>query len=88
MDRAQRERPDERPAADGPDAESLYYNPYHRDDLLLPELAASYLDRDADRPGMIAADDPVVEAFAAIGWSWGGDWTSLKDYQHFSARGR
>jgi hypothetical protein len=30
----------------------------------------------------------VVRAFAAIGWEWGGDWTSLKDYQHFSLSGR
>ena len=27
----------------------------------------------------------VVEAFAAIGFVWGGDWTRLKDYQHFEA---
>ena len=26
-------------------------------------------------------------AFHAIGWTWGGDWRSLKDYQHFSANG-
>jgi D-alanyl-D-alanine carboxypeptidase-like protein len=30
----------------------------------------------------------VVRAFASIGWSWGGHWTSLRDYQHFSATGR
>jgi len=32
--------------------------------------------------------DAVVEAFAAIGWGWGGDWFSLKDFQHFSVNGR
>jgi hypothetical protein len=21
--------------------------------------------------------------FKELGWDWGGDWTSLKDYQHF-----
>jgi hypothetical protein len=29
----------------------------------------------------------VVEAFASIGWPWGGNWSSLKDYQHFSSTG-
>lgn len=38
-------------------------------------------------PGVIRAGDVVVEAFGAIGWEWGGDWASAKDYQHFSASG-
>ena len=25
--------------------------------------------------------------FKAIGWTWGGDWHSLKDYMHLSASG-
>ena len=25
----------------------------------------------------------VIEAFAAKGWQWGGDWRNPKDYQHF-----
>ena len=33
---------------------------------------------------MIHPDDAAVQAFATIGWSWGGNWTTLKDYQHFS----
>ena len=65
-----------------------FLNPYVRDRLVLPELASSYLDRDRVRPGMILDDDPVVQAFAEIGWSWGGDWRTLKDYQHFSALDR
>ena len=28
-----------------------------------------------------------MRAFAAIGWTWGGTWQSLKDYQHFSQNG-
>jgi hypothetical protein len=31
--------------------------------------------------------DPVVAAFAKVGWAWGGSWTGTKDYQHFSASG-
>ena len=65
-----------------------FHNPYRRDDLILPELAADYLDRSTERPGMIREGDVVVAAFAAIGWSWGGNWRSLKDYQHFSLNGR
>ena len=36
---------------------------------------------------MILPGDDVVRAFAAIGWEWGGDWHTLKDYQHFSQNG-
>jgi hypothetical protein len=36
---------------------------------------------------MILSAGPVTGAFQAVGWKWGGDWTSLKDYQHFSENG-
>lgn len=65
-----------------------FQNPYRRGDLVIPELASAYLDRSWERPGMILADGLVVRAFADIGWSWGGAWQSLEDYQHFSATGR
>ncbi|MBS43317.1 MAG: hypothetical protein CMH83_09180 [Nocardioides sp.] len=64
-----------------------FQNPYEKGDVVLPELASSYLDRGRVRPGMVTADSLVVRAFADIGWSWGGAWNSLKDYQHFSANG-
>jgi len=28
-----------------------------------------------------------VGAFASVGWQWGGDYRSLKDFMHFSANG-
>ncbi len=65
-----------------------FQNPYHKGDLVLPELASAYLDRSRDLPGMIRPDGPVVAAFAGIGWEWGGNWNSLKDYHHFSENGR
>ena len=34
-------------------------------------------------PGTFTADHPVVLAFKALGWQWGGDWNNPKDYQHF-----
>ena len=65
-----------------------FQNPYRRGDLVLPELASSYLDRDRVRPGMIRAGDVATKAFAAIGWTWGGTWRSPTDHMHFSATGR
>jgi hypothetical protein len=64
-----------------------FQNPYRRGDLVLPELASSYLDRARARPGMIRQGDVVTTAFAAIGWTWGGTWRSPKDLMHFSATG-
>jgi len=65
-----------------------FQNPYVDGEVVLPELASAYLDRDRDAPGMIHADGPVTRAFAAVGWGWGGAWRSLKDYQHLSESGR
>lgn len=53
-----------------------------------PPNGAAYADRTPIRRGMIGPRGPVVEAFADIGWIWGGTWRSSKDYQHFSANGR
>jgi hypothetical protein len=65
-----------------------FQNPYQRSELVLPELAAAYLDRGDARPGMILEGDVVVEAFDGNGWGWGGRWSSLKDYQHFALNDR
>ncbi|MPZ88209.1 MAG: M15 family peptidase [Nitriliruptorales bacterium] len=65
-----------------------FHNPYVKGDLVVPELASAYLDRELERPGMIQAGDPVTEAFAAMGWGWGGAWRSVKDTMHFSHNGR
>jgi hypothetical protein len=63
-------------------------NPYVRGSTVLPPGGARYADRSLDAPGMIHSGDEVVSAFAAEGWAWGGNWSSLKDYQHFSSTGR
>lgn len=65
-----------------------FLNPYSKGDVVLPERASAYLDRSRSQPGIIHDGDLVVREFARIGWSWGGAWSSLKDYQHFSATGR
>lgn len=66
-----------------------FHNPYVRGDLVLPELASAYVDRDDRRPGMIVEGDSVTAAFAARGWRWGGQWTGpAVDWMHFSPSGR
>lgn len=40
------------------------------------------------QPGLITATSAITRAFKSKGWTWGGTWTSSKDYQHFSADGR
>ena len=62
-------------------------NPLVDGDLILPPEAEPFIDRSVQVVGGIYAGDVVTQAFADIGWGWGGDWTSLKDWQHFSASG-
>jgi hypothetical protein len=64
-----------------------FHNPYVKGNLVAPELASAYADRGWVRPGMILEGDVVTQAFDAIGWGWGGRWSSLKDYMHFSQNG-
>lgn len=63
-------------------------NPYVRSDgSVLRRAVRPYLDRSRRVPGMIHAGDVVVRSFARIGWAWGGNWGTLKDYMHFSLTG-
>ena len=62
-------------------------NPYVRAGTVLPPAGRDYVDRSRIRPGMLARPG-AVEVFDALGWGWGGDWRSLKDYQHVSLTGR
>ena len=50
---------------------------------VLPPAGADFVDRTVYDPAMIRRGDEVTRAFADVGWTWGGDWVSLKDYQHF-----
>ncbi|MFP5370505.1 MAG: M15 family metallopeptidase, partial [Actinomycetes bacterium] len=65
-----------------------FHNPLVKRDLVLPELASAYADRGDVRPGMHVAEVAAVQAFADIGWTWGGTWRSSKDWMHFSVNGR
>ncbi|MDD6037350.1 MAG: M15 family metallopeptidase [bacterium] len=63
------------------------YNPYVKtvDGKLSIEPANSteYVDRDKENPYQIDHDDLCYKLFTEHGFTWGGDWNSSKDYQHF-----
>ena len=62
-------------------------NPYVTESgYVSPPAGAAFADR-RHAKGVIHGGGPVVDAFAAIGWEWGGNWSWPKDYQHFSATG-
>jgi D-alanyl-D-alanine carboxypeptidase len=63
-------------------------NPYVSGGRTSHKASVPYLDRAPCRPGMACPGSVVVRAFRAVGWGWGGDFTGIKDYQHFSASGR
>ena len=48
--------------------------------------ARKYVKRSSRRKHMITHDDDCYKVFREYGFSWGGDWRSLKDYQHFERR--
>ena len=62
-------------------------NPYVLGSKVLPPAGRRYLDRSRSRPGMAVPGGVLVRAFASVGWLWGGRWTGLPDYQHFSRSG-
>jgi hypothetical protein len=61
-------------------------NPYVQGSYVSPPAGAAYTDRSNIRPGMAYEGGALVAAFAAVGWQWGGRW-STPDYQHFSSTG-
>ena len=58
-------------------------NPYIKGDIIAPLNAKKHIDRSLNEPGMIHPNDAVVKAFKGRGFTWGGDWNNVKDYQHF-----
>ena len=59
-------------------------NPYIDGNRVAPGNAAVYVDRSLGLPGMIDHGDLCYQLFIDRGWTWGGDWSGDKDYQHFS----
>jgi hypothetical protein len=63
-------------------------NPYVASDgTVSPRKGRRYVDRSHHVKGMIHSKGATVRAFRRVGWGWGGNWRSSKDYQHFSASG-
>lgn len=65
-----------------------FYNPYIRylkegGQIVLPEGSEAYTDRSAAFPYKIDTDDLCYRLFIEHGFTWGGNWNSMKDYQHF-----
>lgn len=65
-----------------------FYNPYityNKDgsENVYPETAADYADRSKNFPYKIDENDLCYKLFKEHGFTWGGHWNSVKDYQHF-----
>ena len=59
-------------------------NPYIKGKLVLPPKGKY----DPNVGGTLTADHPVTREFIRLGWEWGGNWDSRKDYQHFEKPAR
>lgn len=64
------------------------YNPYVRTGengkaIVEPANGAAYTDRTVDFPYKIDENDLSYQLFTEHGFTWGGSFHSLKDYQHF-----
>lgn len=67
-----------------------YYNPYvvfNKDGTgetyISPKGSEVYTDRSKDFPYKIDENDLCYKLFIERGFTWGGNWNSSKDYQHF-----
>ncbi len=47
------------------------------------ENANDYIDRTTGLPHVITESDVCYQIFTKYGFTWGGSWTNIKDYQHF-----
>jgi hypothetical protein len=65
------------------------YNPYIRyskkdgSRIVEPATAVKYCDRKANFPYKITTSDLCYKLFVKYGFTWGGAWRTMKDYQHF-----
>lgn len=63
------------------------YNPYVKEIdgkvHVEPLTASEYVDRKKNFPYKIDKNDLAYKLFTEHGFEWGGNWKSLKDYQHF-----
>ena len=66
------------------------YNPYvykkNGKTVCEPENGKRFQNRKKDFAHKITKKDACYRIFTRHGFSWGGDWKSLKDYQHFQKK--
>ena len=67
-----------------------FYNPYiiynkngSGETYISPKGSEIYADRSQDFPYKIDENDLCYRLFTEHGFTWGGNWNSTKDYQHF-----
>ena len=67
-----------------------FYNPYvvfnkdgSGETYISPKGSEVYADRNKDFPYKIDENDLCYKLFIEHGFTWGGNWNSSKDYQHF-----
>ncbi|MCQ2549061.1 MAG: M15 family metallopeptidase [Lachnospiraceae bacterium] len=70
-----------------------FYNPYivfnkngSGEDYISPAGSEIYVDRSKSFPYKIDENDICYKLFIAHGFTWGGNWNSTKDYQHFQKK--
>lgn len=70
-----------------------FYNPYvvyskdgSGEPYVSPKGSEAYADRGKDFPYKIDENDLCYKLFIEHGFTWGGNWNSVKDYQHFEKR--
>ncbi len=61
-------------------------NPCVRGSSVQPSTATDYVDRSRNFPHKIDENDFCKKVFESFGFQWGGDWRSVKDYQHFEKK--
>lgn len=63
------------------------YNPYvtypNGKRRVSPAVSEIYADRSLDFPNKIDKNDLCYQLFTQHGFTWGGNWKTMKDYQHF-----
>lgn len=63
-------------------------NPYVKGAKVSPEQGRIYVSRHTPFKGKITVTSLVYKEFRKHGWSWGGRWPDLQDYQHFEKRAK
>lgn len=58
------------------------FNPFIGRGVVMPR-GSSY---DPNSPHAITKNSDIYKIFKSHGWQWGGEWNSVKDYQHFEKK--